>query len=1027
MVVSAADWERYEAWNQGIAEVVYPPSAAGRPVYLDLEEDVLAAIRDVAEPQASDARAALVAVVLATLDFQHGPAKLLRQHLSRLETWYRAFDSWNDVHDVTPPPVLTLLSIFSLAAEEMHEGEGMAANNYYGRLREMLNLTESQLNTLRKSYRLPWKRHSISSELWDALNFWLEIIEGTRGLPTAYTSEGEFAHVGLPLSQALVREADRKKFCEMFSAYGLPPRSLLSVADMVSNIDEWSSRMPCPLSNSLERVWRKSRSTRWRIAEVACQVLETWEDTDRTLVGNSIYRQNDNLKLSAILRTFPRSSLSLTFVIPVAEPADIVLSLKSINDQISQLRFVNTSSSWSSLADPNRLDLGAFLSCEIEMLEDETSTQFRRRPKRIVPLRRDDLLQTYVETERLQMGESSMLIVDERIADEVTDFLNDIARPGFVSSKSDQLNGLPEGWILFSEVQVLSSIPIGAFSNKPTDLNVLQPMSTSSATLEGGLKLPGNISKWSSLSPPEIRVSIDGASSIEAEIVCTRALIQPTPQPYFTRATGSVLIWDLTDLALPDGDYRVSILSHGEERKERLTVRLRTADNPSIQPQKETPIHNPDTPGFALLTSKGVKGFQCVPDDHIISLPLNAESLTVGWYEERKRTLTEPSVVTNLIVPAASEHQCLSKGAHHMMIEQQFRGMDSVQGICKYCGFTKRYPTRLKRNELKKRRSDRYPQLVHKLTANSLPSIRSERASWQISFDAVCHIRYGSVSSLERIANSTEASGFFASNFTHRLRSLGHIEVGINPNTMRHDIWSVNSPVVVGIGNGDYVLVGFRSNRMLAALEEAIHAVDAELLVRTNIVGPPVVTIKQTNGEGLEIIRAEIEEATRQKVRIVKDGSRQLLAKLPPLSRALTGLREQPLPGSGRIEYWDPHVARFRSVDYMHVPGAYRISDFGRKYLFRRPSDTGDGTVLIGDAYIVKYAAALAVGKPLAGYDETTKTLYTPIGANLPGLYERAAVLTTGCPPEENYDEHILQYSNVSSDVARYILKLLMS
>lgn len=1034
-MAAAVDWERYEAWNQGIAEVVYPPSAAGRPAYLDLEEDVLAAIKNIVEPEVPDARTALVAVVIATLNFQYGPSRLLHQHLSRLDSWYREFDHWNDVSDVTPPPVLALLSVFSLAAEEMHEGEGMAANNYYGRLREVLGLTETQLNTLRNSYRRLWNNNPASLELWGALNFWLEILEGTRGLPTAYTSDGEFAHVGLPLSQALVREADRKKFYEMFSVYGLPPRSVLSVADMVNNIDEWASQIPCPLSNSLERIWKRSRATRWRIAEVACQVLKTWEGSDGTLNRNSVYRPNDNLKINAMLRNFPKTSLSLNLVIPVVELADTFLQFQTIDGRTVQLVFVNASSSWSALADPSILDFGAFLSCEINMLDYEDNSFYKRRPKRIVPLRRDDLLQSYVETERLQMGESSMLIVDERIADKVTDFLRHIARPGFRSFKSDQLYGLPEGWLLFAEVQILSSVPIGALKGKLIDLNVLQPMSTGSANLEGGLKLPGNISKWSSYSPPEIRASFDNALSIEAKIVCNRALVDLKPQPQHIRVDGSVLIWNLADLDLSDGDYRVKIQSQGEEQKEELTVRLRTADNPSVQVKGESslPIHDTNAPGFALLTSQGTEGFQCVPDEPAISLPSNTDPLVVGWYEERKQDLTEPPTAVTPIAPATSEHQCLLKGAHHMMIEQEFRGMDSVEGVCKYCGFTKRYPTRkglrkgyLKRDKLKRQTPIRY-SVSPEFAVSSLPTIRSERVNWQVAFDAVCHVGSGNVSSLERIANATEVSGPFASDFIRRLSALGHIEVSIDPRTMKPKTWAVNSPVLVGIENGDYALVGFRSSKMLAALKESTDVVDSELIIRSNIVGPPLIIIKQSDDEGLGLMRAELGAVTKQIVRIVKDGSRQLLAKLPPLSKALEGLTKQPLPGSGRFEHWDPNLARFKSVDYMSEPGAYRISDFRRVYLFRQPSGLGDNTALIGDAYIVKYAAALAVERPLAGYDETSKVLYTPIGANLPGLYERAAVFATGCPPEENYDERIIQYNNVPSDVAGHILKLLMS
>ena len=58
------NWRRYLLWNDAVAAIVFPTVGAGRPAYLDLEGDVLSAIRDAAEPSAVEPATALVDVEL---------------------------------------------------------------------------------------------------------------------------------------------------------------------------------------------------------------------------------------------------------------------------------------------------------------------------------------------------------------------------------------------------------------------------------------------------------------------------------------------------------------------------------------------------------------------------------------------------------------------------------------------------------------------------------------------------------------------------------------------------------------------------------------------------------------------------------------------------------------------------------------------------------------------------------------------------------------------------------------------------
>ena len=102
------------------------------------------------------------------------------------------------------------------------------------------------------------------------------------------------------------------------------------------------------------------------------------------------------------------------------------------------------------------------------------------------------------------------------------------------------------------------------------------------------------------------------------------------------------------------------------------------------------------------------------------------------------------------------------------------------------------------------------------------------------------------------------------------------------------------------------------------------------------------------------------------------------------------------LIGARNIERWDPLTTRFEPSRDSGVPGAYRLKGFTRSYIYRRPDDIGAMRAIVGDAGLVKYAAALDTGLSLVGYDSDAEVLYVPLGADLPGLYGRAAVLASG-------------------------------
>jgi hypothetical protein len=991
---------------------------AGLPVYLDLEDDVLLAISELAKPGAPEARAALTEVVGATLNFEGGASKVLEKHLALVVAW--EFGSMVD-----PPLVLPLLALLSLAAEEMHESDGIAAHNFYTRLQELLGLSAEQLRLFEHAYRRRTRGIAASARLWSSLNDWLEHLEGNRGLPTAFALGHD--HVGLPMSQALVRQADRDKFPPMFVAYGLAPHGSLPAPEMVRIIEEWVSRVPCPVSHSLERLWTRDPAARERIADVACLALESWDGTASDPENTQTHQELDLVRAKALLRRFPSRSLEVGLLVPALSGAEPVTAsvLDSAGDDIGAIDLVPNTAGWLGLADQRDIDVASFLDGQT-ILQLPTHTEpLRRRPRRLVPMRRDDMVSAYVECERVQLGEDAVLLVREEIATRVELLLDAVARPGF--ERYDALAGLPAGWALFEGVQILSSIAEDQLRGQLADLNLLQPLARSQVVLEGGLRLPGHLRKWSSALPPELRVSSADSSSLTALITCTRPLINPPPEDQEMMSDEPVLIWDLAKALLGDGDYAISVLDDEGKTTRREVLRLRSADHPALNLDGAVRVANdPSIAGFGLFPTRTASdgAFTGVPEAIGEALPERPTPGAAHWFAARS-TPAGPRTPLTITFAEAHADSCMVQGNHYMLIDGAREGQANVEGVCKHCGLVKRYPTRFRQRRARARNA---PRIAPRVAVNDLDPVKSPiSVNWAAGFDAVCHVGEGQSSAMRRIALQMEPSELFTDTFERRLDVLGHVEIERDPASLSRVAWQVVDPTLVGIDGDTFVVIGFRNESMLVALEDAAWKAGGDLNTDQHVDAPPVIKISGVPHEQLEVLVRTIEDTTARPVAISTHAAESLAGQLPPLSQALGGLPITSMTQARSYERWNPTAARFEAASDAGRPGAYRLSGFARAYIYRRAEDIGSMTALLGDARVVKYAAALQANESLIGYNAAASVLYVPLGADLPGLYGRAAVLASGYPPHENTTESTLEYRDVTPRLAGQLAHLLMS
>ena len=1030
---SPAVWDRYLRWNEALARVVYSPEAAGAPAYLDMEDEVLARVAAKAGEPAGDPREQLASAVRATLNHPRATGGVFGDQVRELRRWRPETGD--------PPRIIGLLAVLCLAAEEMRKTDNFAANNYYDRLMPLLGIQASEKQRVVAAYR----KHS--ADMWETLNSWLEGLHGERGLPTAYAYS--FAYIGRPLSQALIRAADREKLYDFFTDQELEPRTRLSPQDMELMLAEWIDRVPSPASNQVRALWKRP-GARERITEIACQLLETWEPAadigSHGHPGRRAHPRRPALRITALLRTFPDRRLELNLIGPglIGEHLVTLIDPQSqtplgVDFEVEEL----PDGRWR-LNPMSHLEEQSLLEGHV-CLRQPGGMLLERRPRRLVPLRKDTLLQFFIEVERLGLGEDGLLLCHDGLARQVADALAKIARPGFRKVEPSP-PGCPEGWTVFADVQVVTALSSAAPREGawPLDLNVLQPVATSQLLLEGGLQLPGRIRRWSSLAPPEIRAVCEDAASIRITIEAVGAFQQSAKVLEVDADTPAVVIAS-TDLNFPAGDYDVgaSVAEAGSSRRRPLSsvrLRLRSADQPYPLPAGQLPLaHHIQALAAGVMSAEpwdgrgtAIRGVT-LDGKAEAGQELRAAKLgQPGWWDRRQYALSKQSsddaqIVRRISLPKVGPDDCFRTGAHYIDLPI-FRGKPSrgtIEGICRYCGLIKRYPAHL-RQRSHHRGSARDVQPPSFDLTSIIPAGLGAAICPDATLDALSHDQAGPMAWFEQLALQVEPSQLFVDRFLRALECLGHIEVSRDMRGLSGMSWEVPPPMMAGIPAGGFVLAGQRSRRLTDAIgaEAEQCALTVERLPQGRG-GPERLHVNARSADEAARLADRVAKRTQIVMVVAPDAARVLAGVLPPLSAVIGALPRQAMVAARGVRRWDADVARWAPGGDAHLPGCYQLASATTIYCLRDEADVEAGTMRRMDARLVKHAAANTAGESMIGYDKHDETMYLPLGADLPGLYGRVGVMCSGKLPAEDGKQRLTCYEQVPHDIAAHLAALL--
>ncbi len=724
--------------NRAVADAIFSEAMAGRPVYALPGDGVPEQVAELLGVEPKQGRYLIRSVAARQIGINSAVSRPFEELAGQY--WVPSL-----AEDVVPPGLCAIV-VLTWAAESMRDDGDFAANNYYERLHNLLDTPQSRRTAVVDGYR----KHA--EVLWGRLNTWLEYWEGARGVPTAYAA-GSMRFIGLPLSQAVLRQADRLLLQQFFVEEALPAGYSMPASEIEVLIDGWMTRQQL-FGATLRSLWANG-SARERIADAASLELQSWDGAGAGDENQGVARRGRAV-LTGALRAWPLKRLDLGLALPGADRPDQQFVLDG-DDGGSLIDFVPGVAGRLQLSTSGLIDGESLLMNDV-VIRDEASA-FERKPRRVVPLRLDELAQSFVEVETIQLGERSLVLATEDLKSRVERLLVENARPGW-SELPVGFAGVPNGWTAFKDVEMFQR-----GTDSRAEMNPLLPRASIAVSLVGGTSLPGLLRKWSSLDPPELHVVATGAQAIRAEVVMVSGTSRVVTE--FSASAGA-LVAPLSGLSLADGEYQIAVYLDGAKKTTATAlVRLRSAASPEVHKSTNLLVHRSDAGPLWPFIAVAPDGNEYVDGARVL-LGAGSDDGAVQEsplvFRPRSKSPGRAADMQPLAVGTApAADSCVRTGAHYFKYPDFYLKPENQQFQVKCVRAAGWSSEAHPRTTVRRRNGARRAKSHEPFDVSTLPSIEPEDFRAGLMFDSLCHVGNGSPNtncgrSLVRYMNDVGAS-----------------------------------------------------------------------------------------------------------------------------------------------------------------------------------------------------------------------------------------------------------------------------
>jgi hypothetical protein len=288
----------YDKWNAAIAEYFVSGLPTGAAVYLSVDDDALvdigrrflragAADKDWVEDFLSAVRARCVAGEEVRLGGVRDPG------------------------EDGVPMCVALLGATVLAAHRMADEDVITESNYFTPLRRVLGLADGESGRPRGLQR------GAEEPLWSAWNRWI-VRKGL--LPSAERGQGSAKYIHYPLSQALLRDGDKRRLARVFREAAGSHR--IGKEWDRDKLAAWL-RMNAALFHTqhLRELFQEAEPTRYEaIADAVFDLYDTLDWTGREQPGVSGQRATQRRIIGGLYREEDRLAGSISYLLYPREP-----------------------------------------------------------------------------------------------------------------------------------------------------------------------------------------------------------------------------------------------------------------------------------------------------------------------------------------------------------------------------------------------------------------------------------------------------------------------------------------------------------------------------------------------------------------------------------------------------------------------------------------------------------------------------------------------------------------------------------
>ncbi len=498
------------AWNRALRSWFFRADFAGRPAYLAVDEETLAAIARESRLDVADATKSLSSVV----QYRVSPR-------APFGWWVREAARWRRAGSKSDPPFLSVLAITVLAATIVDE---VNDRSYYRRLDTLLGLP---------GHMMPRDFDSDIQQLWTYLNEWLtDVCHGQLGTATASNLGGP-ANVGWAQSQTLLRPTDRAKLPLFFTALGAQPGQLVEGNLLVRRLRSWSSGGHA-LSRRLAAVLEDTRLSEL-LAGALQSELAHWDGTLRDEVGR--------IALKLLLAFHERSGRLETAVQVLEQLAGTTWQSDTLDSRLElgsagELQLLSVSVTREIL---DGMPLLAALGGSASSGSDGTARTHPPVLTLVMPRRElhllcpDDRLARWVEVPTALLHRPHLVLVRSEVAAAAADVMR---RLGDNAQLVRRIH-CPAGWTAYRFVPVRSQVIDGP-------LAVLSPRGNELSALDGGLPISRRRRVYLTVGAPDLVVDLREQSGL---VTVDDAEASPDKAGRLR----------LADLGLPPGRHSVSV------------------------------------------------------------------------------------------------------------------------------------------------------------------------------------------------------------------------------------------------------------------------------------------------------------------------------------------------------------------------------------------------------------------------------------------------------------------------------------